>query len=84
MKSTTELTREIIKITSFIQEKYPELYEYLGEMPITIPNDQNPIINSQSLNAYYESLVAMLNNYIYSHNQETPNESKSQKNLRET
>ena len=71
MKSATELTTEIIKITLLIGERYPELYEHLGEMPITIPNDQNPIINSQSLNAYYESLAAMLNNYIYSHNQET-------------
>lgn len=83
MKSAAELTREIIKITSFIQEKYPELYEYLGEMPITIPTGKNPIINSQSLDAYYESLVTMLNNYIYSHNYETPNESKNQKNLRD-
>ena len=82
MKSAIELNAEIIKITSLIQEKYPELYEYLGEMPITIPTDQNPIINSQSLNAYYESLAAMLNNYIYSHNHETPNGSQSQKSLR--
>jgi len=82
MKSATELNAEIIKITSLIQEKYPELYEYLGEMPITIPTDQNPIINSQSLNAYYESLAAILNNYIYSHSQEKANESQSQKSLR--
>lgn len=81
MKTTIELTAEIIKITSLIQEKYPELYEYLGEMPITIPNDQNPIIDSQNLIAYYESLVAMLNNYIYSHNHETHNEYQSQKSL---
>ncbi len=52
-------------------------------MPITIPTGKNPIINSQSLDAYYESLVTMLNNYIYSHNYETPNESKNQKNLRD-
>jgi len=82
MKSAIELNAEIIKITLLIQEKYPELYEFLGKMPITIPTDQNPIINSQSLNAYYESLVAMLNNYIYSHNQEKANESQSQKSLR--
>ncbi len=81
MKSAIELTAEIIKITSLIQEKYPELYEYLGEMPITIPSDQNPLIDSQTLNAYYESLVAMLNNYIYSHKQETHNEYQSQKSL---
>ncbi|GAB4291946.1 MAG: hypothetical protein Kow0098_11630 [Ignavibacteriaceae bacterium] len=75
MKSAAELTREIISITSFIQDNYPELYEHLGEMPITIPTDKNPIINSQSLDAYYESLVTMLNKYIYSHNYKTPNES---------
>ena len=37
MKSATELTTEIIKITLLIEEKYPELYEHLREMPITIP-----------------------------------------------
>lgn len=74
MKSAIELTAEIIKITSIIREKYPELYEYLGEMPITIPNDRNPIINAQTLTAYYESLVSMLNNYINSHNPKTQNE----------
>ncbi len=81
MKSTLELTRDIIKITLLIQEKYPELYEYLGEMPITIPNDKHPIVDNQNLNAYYESLVAMLNNYINSHNIKSQNEHQSQKSL---
>ncbi len=81
MKSTLELTRDIIKITLLIQEKYPELYEYLGEMPITIPNDKHPIVDNQNLNAYYESLVAMLNNYINSHNVKAKDEYQSQKSL---
>lgn len=81
MKSTLELTRDIIKVTLLIQEKYPELYEYLGEMPITIPNDKHPIVDNQNLNAYYESLVAMLNNYINSHKTKTQNEHQSQKSL---
>lgn len=81
MKSAIELNAEIIKITSLIQEKYPELYEYLGEMPITIPNDKHPIVDNQNLNAYYESLVAMLNNYINSHNVKAKDEYQSQKSL---
>ena len=81
MKSAIELNAEIIKITSLIQEKYPWLYQYHGEMPITIPGDQNPHIDSQTLNDYYESLVAMLNNYINSHKQEPRNDNQSKKSL---
>jgi hypothetical protein len=51
-----------------ISEKYPELYENLGEMPVTIPDTKNPEINITNLKAYYESLTSMLGNYILEHN----------------
>jgi len=51
-----------------ILEKYPELSEYLGEMPVTIPNTKIPEINMTNLSAYYNSLTSILENYIVVHN----------------
>ena len=36
METEQELNGKILKITMTIQEKYPELSKYLGEMPVTI------------------------------------------------
>ena len=70
MKTEKELNEEILKITMTIQEKYPELSEYLGELPVTIPNAQHPEINLQQLTAYYDSLTSLLENYVREHTDE--------------
>jgi len=67
MKSEIELNAEILRITMTIQENYPELSEYLGEMPVTIPAIIRPEINSKNLGAYYDSLNSLLENYIPGH-----------------
>jgi hypothetical protein len=67
MESETELNSKILKITMNIQEKYPELSEYLGELPVTIPNTDNPEINVENLRAYFNSLTSLLENYIREH-----------------
>lgn len=67
MKSEKELNADILKVTMIIQEKYPELSEYLGEMTVTIPDVKRPEINAQNLSVYYDSLTSMLNNYICEH-----------------
>ena len=67
MKSEKELNADILKVTMIIQEKYPELSEYLGEMTVTIPDVKRPEINAQNLSVYYDSLTSMLNNYIREH-----------------
>ena len=67
MESEKELNLEILKITMTIQEKYPELSEHLGEMPVTIPDAKSPEINIKNLRAYYDSLTSLLENYIRSH-----------------
>jgi len=68
VESEKELNSKILKITMTILEKYPELYENLGEMPVTIPNIENPEINIKNLREYYESLIALLYNYVLEHN----------------
>ena len=65
--NTEELYAEIMKTIMTIQEKYPELAENLGEMPITIPGVKDPEINMKNLRSFNESLRSLLENYISGH-----------------
>lgn len=67
MESEKELNSKILEITMTIKEKYPELYEHLGEMPVTLPDIENPEINRKNLRAYYDSLKSLLKNYVHDH-----------------
>ena len=63
MESETELNAKIMTITMQIQNEFPELSKYLNEMPVTIPTEENPEINTKILNNYYQSLFRMLTTY---------------------
>ncbi|HUX61157.1 MAG TPA: hypothetical protein VMV32_07585 [Ignavibacteriaceae bacterium] len=71
MKSEKGLNLKILDITMTIQEKYPELYKYLDEMLVTIPNMKNPKINVNTLSLYYDSLTSLLENYVQQHEPES-------------
>ncbi len=58
-----DLNSKILKITMRIQEHYPELSQYLEEMPVTVPSENNPEITLNQLQSYYESLNSLLNKY---------------------
>lgn len=58
-----DLNSKILKVTMTIKEQYPELSEFLEEMPETIPSEENAEITLKNLSAYYESLNSMLNKY---------------------
>lgn len=60
MKTVKELDAKISSITNNISQNHPELLNYLNEMPITIPNEINPQINSKVFTAYYNSLQSLL------------------------
>ncbi len=62
-----DLNLKILKITLSINEQYPELSKYIEEMPVTIPNDENPNITLENLKSYYESLSLMLHKYKLEH-----------------
>ncbi|WP_310378883.1 hypothetical protein [Flavobacterium sp.] len=68
MKTEKEINERILKITIKIKEKYPELSEFILEMPVTIPNVLNPKINLKSLKEYNNSLKILLKNYIENQN----------------
>jgi hypothetical protein len=67
MKTEKDLNADILKITTLIHEKYPELSKYIEEMPITIPNKANPSINLRVLQDYYDSLYSMFKKYARNH-----------------
>ena len=55
---------KILKTTMYIKENYPELSKYLGEMPVTIPNENKIEITLNDLKKYYNSLASLLGKYI--------------------
>lgn len=71
MKTEKTINEEILKITMEIREQYPELSKYILEMPITIPNIENPEMNRKILQDYYESLEVLLKDYAENHNMAT-------------
>lgn len=62
------LNAKILKLTTTIRTKYPELIKYLDEMPITIPNEAHPNVDANNLKDYYNSLNAMVNRYLQEQN----------------
>lgn len=67
MQSEKDLNKKIMEITMLIQTKYPELSKYLNEMPATIPIEENPKINSENLQKYYNSLEELMKKYAIEH-----------------
>lgn len=63
METEKELNAKILAKTIEIQEKHPELSEFLNEMPVSIPNENNPETNIKILKDYYDSLNLILKGY---------------------
>ncbi|MEN3323791.1 hypothetical protein VP395_08640 [Mariniflexile soesokkakense] len=62
-----KLLLEISNITQEIETDYPELYQYLDENPITIPNEDNLNVDDKSLKNYLETLKTMLKKHKEGH-----------------
>lgn len=63
MKTEIILIEKIMSITSLIKEKHPELMKFIDEMPVTIPDENNPQLNLKALMEYYNSLTDLLKKY---------------------
>jgi len=61
------LNSRILKITMIIKNQYPELLEFLNEMPVTIPSEVSPEITLNNLKTYGESLNSILIKYELEH-----------------
>ena len=68
MNTEKELNSAILDLTLKIKEQFPELSKYILEMPVTIPDVNNPEMNRKALQDYYDSLVIMLKDYVENHN----------------
>ncbi len=62
-----DLNNDIVNMTIKIHEEFPELSKYMAEMPVTIPNVENPEINTKNLQDYYNSLENLLKKYTKTH-----------------
>jgi hypothetical protein len=67
MKTIDELNNAILAITMIIKEEHPELSKYLSEMGETIPDTRHPVMDSKTLQDYYDSLATMLKEYAPNH-----------------
>lgn len=74
MKSIKKVNADILKISGEIRSDYPELYENLLEMPVTLPDVASPKINPGVLTEYYQSLKVIVKQYSRNHKLEIVSE----------
>lgn len=65
MNKLEELREQIAKITAAIQENYPELTQFLKEMP----QDSN----EETLSGYYDGLLEKFRGYVTEHQLQNAN-----------
>jgi hypothetical protein len=63
MKELNAIFKEIVEITTTMETKYPELYRFLEENPMTIPTSGHPNIDEAALRDYLKSLKGMLQHH---------------------
>lgn len=67
MRNLHSLLNEITELTNTIETRYPELYRYLEENPLTIPAEEHPHIDKQILKDYLQSLKQLLKHHLETH-----------------
>lgn len=67
MKNLHKLLNEVTSLTLNIETNYPELYQFLGETPVTIPSDSHPHIDTEVMAEYLDSLKELLHEHIETH-----------------
>lgn len=67
MTQLQTIENKIIKLTTLIETKYPELYKFLEENPVTMPSVNYPKINTKIMEDYLEDLSQLLRHHIKTH-----------------
>ena len=67
MQAIEEINQRILLKTLDIETNYPELSKYIEEMPVTMPDLENPQVTLQNLKEYYHSLNTLATNYALTH-----------------
>ena len=71
MKSKIKLTEDIIAITLKIEDNYPELLQFLNEMPEE-SKFSDKSVTATNLSVYYDSLDTLFADYSISHTSINP------------
>jgi CheY-like chemotaxis protein len=67
MKTEVELNHDILDVIMKIEEVYPELSKYIGEMPVKSFSVRNIEMNIENLEDYCNTLKVLLKTYAISH-----------------
>ncbi|MEB8328861.1 hypothetical protein OO009_05800 [Flavobacteriaceae bacterium KMM 6897] len=67
MTNFMSIINKITQLTSNIEANYPELYHFLDEDPITIPNESHPNMDKTTFIAYLDSLKQLLKHHLETH-----------------
>jgi hypothetical protein len=67
MKTVKELLSDISSLLRNIETNYPEVYQYLDENPVTIPNMEHPKVSTEDLENYLATLKDLLAKYKLEH-----------------
>ena len=67
MKDLHHILTEITQLTSTIEGKYPELYQFLEENPMTIAVNDHPEIDIKVMQDYLGSLKQLLKHHLETH-----------------
>lgn len=59
---------EIIQLTTTIETNYPELYRFLDEDPMTLPQTGTTGLDLETMQNYLQSLKVLLNTYLNTQN----------------
>jgi hypothetical protein len=67
MGDNRQLLEAITNLTYMIETEYPELYQFLDEIPMTIPYEAHPEVGTKALKDYLEDLKQILGHYKLTH-----------------
>ena len=59
--------QDIIQLTTEIETKYPELYKYLNETPLSLCETASERVHTTELELYLETLKSLLQHHIETH-----------------
>jgi len=67
MKTKEELEQDIIRITTEINQVFPELSKYLKEINVKVSEKDQEDVNIENLKEYYSTLEEMVKKYSKTH-----------------
>jgi hypothetical protein len=63
MKTETELNYDILKLIMTINEMFPQILKYIGEIPINIADSLASELRTKFITVHYNTLNALLKKY---------------------